>query len=68
MLKSESCTKTSDGNLVGKASDRLRYAQAPWPQGVAAWWFDTQLFRDCDYYVSTEYVDLADHASFMGTA
>jgi hypothetical protein len=64
MLKSESCTKTFGDNLV----DRLRYAQAPWPLGVTAWWYDAQVFNNCDYYVSTEHMDLADHASFMWTA
>ena len=41
------------------------YAQAPWPTGVKAWWYDNEVFCGAEFYASTQAVDVRDHDSLF---
>ena len=43
-------------------------AQAPWPTGTTAQWYDDNTRQNCRYEVSTHRVDFLDHGAFFWTA
>jgi hypothetical protein len=51
--------------MVGVMHALLDHAQAPWPMGRKARWFENSIMGSCDYGTSSEYADLVDHHSFF---
>ena len=39
--------------------------KAPWPKGVSAYWYESEVFWGAEFRTSMEEIDLANHQSYL---